>query len=174
MRCIDVLAESNEAAASRLRSRMAWYESLALPAVEGCMTAPNKDAWCGCSPRATPGGSNRELLPIRHRGVERDLSRYGYGECKALLQVCYSEVNFADFRNSHDCIAATHRELLPEQQTGSYSRSVLLKLPSSTNCTFASRLFPESYSRCNRPGATPDRYCYSFRLPRITQLHRGC
>jgi hypothetical protein len=30
---------------------------------------------------------------------------------------------------------------------------------------------PESYSRCNRPGATPGRFC---QLPRITRLHRGC
>ena len=31
---------------------------------------------------------------------------------------------FVDFHESHDCIAADHRELLPVQQTGSYSRSV--------------------------------------------------
>ena len=38
------------------------------------------------------------------------------------------------------------------QQIGSYSRSVL---SASTHHTTASRLLTESYSRCNRPGATP-------------------
>ena len=47
-------------------------------------------------PRATPGATDRELLPVV----------------------------FVSFHESHDCIAAAHRELLPVQQTGSYSRSV--------------------------------------------------
>ena len=42
-------------------------------------------------------------------------------------------------------------------QTGSYSRPILLELPTSTNHTTASQLLTESYSRCNRTGATPDR-----------------
>ena len=39
-------------------------------------------------------------------------------------------------------------------------------VPTSTNHTTASRLLTESFSRCNRPGATPDRYViYSNTLP---------
>ena len=163
MRCIDAFAESNESAAPRLRSRMAWYESLALPAVEGCMTTPNKDAWCGCSPRATPGGSDRELPPIRGRGVERDLSRYGCGQCRDLLQWCCAEVNF--FRPPR--ITRLHRGCSPRATPGATDRELLptgiagaSKLaPTSTTHTTASRLLTESYSRCNKPGATPDRYC---------------
>jgi hypothetical protein len=37
------------------------------------------------------------------------------------------------------------------------SRDGYGRVPTSTNHTTASRLLTESYSRCNRPGATPDR-----------------
>ena len=109
----------------------------------------------------------------------------------------------SDFHESHDCITAAHRELLPVQQTGSDSRSFTDRRGSFASIRFtrcwgvgeprpggrragrrwhsweclapacenlflttetahilrddetASRLLTESYSRCNRPGATP-------------------
>ena len=73
----------------------------------------------------------------------------------------------------------TDRELLSIRGrcVGSYIEPKWLRMcrsklvPTSTNHTAASRLLTESYSRCNRPGATPDRF---FRLQLITRLHRGC
>ena len=50
------------------------------------------------APKATPGATDRELLPI---GTDKT----------------------SEFHELHVCIAAFHRELLPVQQTGSYSRS---------------------------------------------------
>ena len=76
----------------------------------------------GCSPRDTPGGSDRELLPIGGRVVERELSRCGCGQCRALLQICCAEVNFfrlPRFTRLHrGCspratLGVTDRELLP-------------------------------------------------------------
>ena len=77
--------------------------------------------------------------------------------------------------NTRMLCPAGHRELIPVDQTGRYSRSVVValrviradmtmtvKLYSKSivsQHTTASRLVTESYSRCNRPGATPDLTC---------------
>ena len=80
-----------------------------------------------------------ELLPVQQTG--------SYSRCNKPGAT-------PDYSRCHGCIAAAHRELLPVQQTGSYSRSFF---STSRNDKTASWLLTESYSQCNRPGATPDR-----------------
>ena len=92
-----------------------WLNPLRGPGTCGCRIPPPR-LHRDCSPKDIPGGSDRVLLPIGGRGVERDLSRYGCGQCRALLQVCCAEVNFADFHDSHDCAEASYAVLRNRDQ----------------------------------------------------------
>ena len=75
-------------------------------------------------------------------------SRFG---CTPQRRRCEMKLVPVQQAGSYSIPTTPDRELLPVQQAGSYSRKLLPVQQAGSYPTT-----PESYSRCNKPGATPE------------------